>query len=115
MQLGAHAQIYVNDAFGTAHRAHASTEGITKHVNQSVAGFLLQKELDYLDGAVSPSSALASPAVLPASASNSALSDLRPAEKVEFGRSLSDAGSMFSPGFSASSHSSNLVHRATGS
>ena len=53
MQLGAHAQIYVNDAFGTAHRAHASTEGITKHVSQSVAGFLLQKELDYLDGAVS--------------------------------------------------------------
>ncbi|KAK9832911.1 hypothetical protein WJX74_001597 [Apatococcus lobatus] len=52
-KLGAHAQIYVNDAFGTAHRAHASTEGITKHVNQSVAGFLLQKELDYLDGAVS--------------------------------------------------------------
>ena len=53
MQLGAHAEIYVNDAFGTAHRAHASTEGITKHVSQSVAGFLMQKELDYLDGAVS--------------------------------------------------------------
>eukprot|EP00873_Tetraselmis_striata_P002387 jgi/Tetstr1/422651/TSEL_013456.t1 len=44
--------IYVNDAFGTAHRAHASTEGITKYVDASVAGFLLQKELDYLGGAV---------------------------------------------------------------
>ena len=45
--------IYVNDAFGTAHRAHASTEGVTKFLSPSVAGFLLQKELDYLDGAVS--------------------------------------------------------------
>lgn len=44
---------YVNDAFGTAHRAHASTEGVTKFLSPSVAGFLLQKELDYLDGAVS--------------------------------------------------------------
>lgn len=44
---------YVNDAFGTAHRAHASTEGVTKYLSPSVAGFLLQKELDYLDGAVS--------------------------------------------------------------
>jgi 3-phosphoglycerate kinase len=47
------ADIYVNDAFGTAHRAHASTEGVTKYLSPSVAGFLLQKELDYLDGAVS--------------------------------------------------------------
>lgn len=39
---------YVNDAFGTAHRAHASTEGVTKYLKPSVAGFLLQKELDYL-------------------------------------------------------------------
>lgn len=39
---------YVNDAFGTAHRAHASTEGVTKFLKPSVAGFLLQKELDYL-------------------------------------------------------------------
>ena len=38
----------MNDAFGTAHRAHASTEGVTKFLNTSVAGFLLQKELDYL-------------------------------------------------------------------
>ena len=46
------AEIYVNDAFGTAHRAHASTEGVTKYCKTNVAGFLLQKELDYLDGAV---------------------------------------------------------------
>merc|ERR1712160_171213 len=44
---------FVNDAFGTAHRAHGSTEGVTKYLDTSVAGFLLQKELDYLDGAVS--------------------------------------------------------------
>jgi len=43
---------YVNDAFGTAHRAHASTSGITSHVPKSVAGFLLKKEVDYLQGAV---------------------------------------------------------------
>ncbi len=43
---------YVNDAFGTAHRAHASTEGITHHVGKSVAGFLLKREVDYLEGAV---------------------------------------------------------------
>ncbi len=43
---------YVNDAFGTAHRAHASTEGITHHVAKSVAGFLLKREVDYLEGAV---------------------------------------------------------------
>ncbi len=42
------ARSYVNDAFGTAHRAHASTEGVTKYLKPSVAGFLLQKELDYL-------------------------------------------------------------------
>lgn len=52
MQLAANAQIFVNDAFGTAHRAHASTEGVTKFLSPSVAGLLLQKELDYLDGAV---------------------------------------------------------------
>ncbi len=43
---------YVNDAFGTAHRAHASTEGITHYVDKSVAGFLLKREVDYLEGAV---------------------------------------------------------------
>lgn len=43
VQLAANAQLYVNDAFGTAHRAHASTEGVTKFLKPSVAGFLLQK------------------------------------------------------------------------
>jgi len=52
-QLSEHADLYVNDAFGTAHRAHASTAGVTEFLSPSVAGFLLQKELDYLDGAVS--------------------------------------------------------------
>jgi phosphoglycerate kinase len=40
--------VYVNDAFGTAHRAHASTEGVTHHISQCAAGYLLMKELDYL-------------------------------------------------------------------
>jgi len=44
--------MFVNDAFGTAHRAHASTEGVTKYLQPSVSGFLLAKELEYLDGAV---------------------------------------------------------------
>jgi phosphoglycerate kinase len=44
--------VYVNDAFGTAHRAHASTFGITKHVKQSVAGFLMKKEIEYLQKTV---------------------------------------------------------------
>eukprot|EP00475_Leptophrys_vorax_P028088 TRINITY_DN4041_c0_g2_i1.p1 TRINITY_DN4041_c0_g2~~TRINITY_DN4041_c0_g2_i1.p1 ORF type:complete len:402 (+),score=65.64 TRINITY_DN4041_c0_g2_i1:154-1359(+) len=51
-KLAANADLYVNDAFGTAHRAHASTEGVTKYLKPSVAGFLLQKELDYLVGAI---------------------------------------------------------------
>ncbi|XP_065864847.1 phosphoglycerate kinase, cytosolic [Euphorbia lathyris] len=51
-KLAALADLYVNDAFGTAHRAHASTEGVAKHLKPSVAGFLMQKELDYLVGAV---------------------------------------------------------------
>jgi phosphoglycerate kinase len=42
-QLAANADLYVNDAFGTAHRAHASTEGVTKFLKPSVAGFLLEK------------------------------------------------------------------------
>jgi phosphoglycerate kinase len=46
-QLG---DVYVNDAFGTAHRAHASTEGVTHHIPQCAAGYLLMKELDYLGG-----------------------------------------------------------------
>src|SRR6266568_760066 len=47
-QLGSLAQFYVNDAFGTAHRAHASTVGITKFVQKSAAGLLMEKELQYL-------------------------------------------------------------------
>jgi phosphoglycerate kinase len=47
-QLASLCDIYINDAFGTAHRAHASTAGITKHVAQSAAGLLMEKELDYL-------------------------------------------------------------------
>ena len=42
-KLASIADLYVNDAFGTAHRAHASTEGVTKFLKPSVAGFLLQK------------------------------------------------------------------------
>jgi phosphoglycerate kinase len=47
-QLAALCDVYVNDAFGAAHRAHASTAGITKYVAQSAAGLLMQKELEYL-------------------------------------------------------------------
>merc|ERR1712046_500584 len=54
------ADLFVNDAFGTAHRAHSSTEGVTKFLKPNVAGFLLKKELDYLKGAVdSPSKPMA--------------------------------------------------------
>lgn len=52
-KLASLADIYVNDAFGTAHRAHASTEGITKFVDQKVAGFLMSKELEFLGDKVS--------------------------------------------------------------
>ena len=51
-KLAAPFDLYVNDAFGTAHRAHASTEGVTKFLKPSVGGYLLAKELEYLDGAV---------------------------------------------------------------
>ena len=51
-QLASIAEIYVNDAFGAAHRAHASTEGVTKYLNPAVAGFLMEKELQYLQEAV---------------------------------------------------------------
>jgi phosphoglycerate kinase len=44
--------LYVNDAFGAAHRAHASTEGVAKLLKPAVAGLLMQKELDYLGGAL---------------------------------------------------------------
>lgn len=52
-QLAGLADYYVNDAFGTAHRAHASTVGITKFVQKSAAGLLMEKELDYLGRAMS--------------------------------------------------------------
>ena len=45
---------FVNDAFGSAHRAHASTEGVAHHVERAVAGFLMEKEIRYLDMAVHP-------------------------------------------------------------
>ena len=47
-QLAKLGEIYVNDAFGSAHRAHASTEGVTHHLSPCVAGFLMEKELTYL-------------------------------------------------------------------
>ena len=50
-QLASLADLYVNDAFGTAHRAHASTEGVT-HFLPGVAGFLLEKEIKYLGQAI---------------------------------------------------------------
>lgn len=51
-QLASVADLYVNDAFGTAHRAHASTEGVTHHLSPSVAGYLIEKELKYLQAAI---------------------------------------------------------------
>ena len=51
-QLASLCDVYVNDAFGTAHRAHASTVGITHHVSKAAAGLLMQKELDYLGRAL---------------------------------------------------------------
>ena len=51
-QLSHLAEYYVNDAFGSAHRAHASTEGITKFVKESAAGLLMEKELKYLGKAL---------------------------------------------------------------
>jgi phosphoglycerate kinase len=48
-QLAKLGDVYVNDAFGTAHRAHASTEGIIAFLKPAAAGLLMQKELDYLD------------------------------------------------------------------
>ena len=51
-ELASGADLYINDAFGTAHRAHASTEGVTKYFTQAAAGFLIEKELKYLGQAV---------------------------------------------------------------
>ena len=47
-QLASLCDLYVNDAFGAAHRAHASTAGITRHVSKAAAGLLMEKELEYL-------------------------------------------------------------------
>ena len=47
-QLASYGDVYVSDAFGTAHRAHASMVGVTKYMDQCAAGFLLEKEIEYL-------------------------------------------------------------------
>lgn len=51
-QLSAHADLFVNDAFGSSHRAHASVAGVTEYLQPSVSGFLLEKEIQYLEGSV---------------------------------------------------------------
>jgi len=51
-QLAEFGDIYINDAFGSAHRAHASTEGVTKFFDECAAGYLMKKELDYLGSAI---------------------------------------------------------------
>ncbi len=51
-QLAALGEVYVNDAFGSAHRAHASTAGVTDSLRPAVAGYLLKKELEFLGGAL---------------------------------------------------------------
>ena len=51
-ELAQFGEIYVNDAFGTAHRAHASTAGVADYIKTSVAGFLISKELDIMGGAL---------------------------------------------------------------
>ena len=49
-QLAMYGDLYANDAFGTAHRAHASTEGVTRFFDLRVAGFLMEREIDTLEG-----------------------------------------------------------------
>jgi phosphoglycerate kinase len=51
-KLASYGDVYINDAFGTAHRAHASTEGVTKFISTCAAGYLMQKELEYLSKAI---------------------------------------------------------------
>ncbi|HRE40081.1 MAG TPA: phosphoglycerate kinase [Ignavibacteria bacterium] len=51
-KLARYGDIYINDAFGTAHRAHASTEGVTHYIDTCAAGFLMEKEIKYLSEAV---------------------------------------------------------------
>jgi len=50
-QLASLAELYVNDAFGSAHRAHASTEGVTHFISKNAAGLLMERELQYLSKA----------------------------------------------------------------
>ena len=50
--LARHGEVYVNDAFGSAHRAHASTVGVTRFLSKAAAGFLMEKELTYLGKAI---------------------------------------------------------------
>ncbi len=52
-QLAELGDVYISDAFGSAHRAHSSTEGVTKFIKTAAAGYLMQKELDYLGDAIS--------------------------------------------------------------
>ena len=51
-ELASLGDVYIDDAFGSAHRAHASTEGVTKYINTCAAGYLMKKELDYLGSAL---------------------------------------------------------------
>ena len=51
-QLATNADLYVNDASGTAHRAHASTAGVTEYLSPAVGGYLIDKELQYLQAAI---------------------------------------------------------------
>jgi phosphoglycerate kinase len=52
-ELGKLGDVYVNDAFGTAHRAHASTSGVTEFIAESAVGYLIRKELQFLGSAIS--------------------------------------------------------------
>ena len=71
-QLSKLADFYVNDAFGTAHRAHASTVGITRFVQKSAAGLLMEKELQYLGRSCRiPSTPLSPFSAVPKSATKS--------------------------------------------
>ena len=51
-ELASLAEIFVNDAFGTSHRAHCSTVGVTKYIKTSAVGYLMEKEIEYLGNAV---------------------------------------------------------------
>ncbi len=53
-KTGSTADVYVSDAFGAVHRAHASTEGVTKHLKPAMAGFLLDREIKMLTQALDP-------------------------------------------------------------